>query len=313
MSAGTDLALYADDTKISRRICTDDDHITLQADIDYLNNWAICNKMKSHPLKCKVLSLRQSPLPLVEVLPFVQHFYSLGNCLLEYVESEKDLGVDMTPKLSWSQQCNRLYSKANQQLGMTKRNAFFIIDIQKRRLLYIALVRSQFEHCSIIWRPTGTSMSNKLESIQKRSIKWILNEEHESYSSWQKYILKCKQLNILPLSKRFDLNDILFLHKIVHKLILVSFPHYMTFFQGVSRLRSTHLDSLSLVSSITPSSPTNAFANSFFYRSHCLWNRIPFCIRENSCPRSFKTLVLAYLWKEVLSDLDDPYDSDETF
>ena len=107
LSPGTELVLYADDTKIWRLIETENDHIILQKDIDYLNNWALANKMNFHPSKCKVLSIRNSPPPLLDILPDVEFHYFLGTSCLDYVELERDLGVDMTPKLNWTEQCNR--------------------------------------------------------------------------------------------------------------------------------------------------------------------------------------------------------------
>ena len=50
LSPGTDVALYADDTKIWRRIASEEDLVALQDDITYLHNWSINNKMKFHPL-----------------------------------------------------------------------------------------------------------------------------------------------------------------------------------------------------------------------------------------------------------------------
>ena len=308
LSAGTNLALYADDTKISRPIHTDNDHAILQTDINYLNEWAMNNKMKFHPNKCKVLSVQQSLPPLLGILPFVQNNYFLGDSFLENVESEKDLGVDMTPTLSWSEQQNRIYSKACQQLGMIKRNAFFVVDIRKRRSLYISLVRSQFEHCSVIWRPTGVTAMSKLENVQKRSLKWVLHEECESYSSWKTYILKCRQVDILPLSRRFDLNDLLLLHKVINGLIPLLLPDYFSFFQGQSRLRSSHFDRLSLVCSITPSLSTNVLATSFFFRTYHEWNRVPLEIRELECHSEFKGSVTKFLWCEILGEVETEAD-----
>ena len=40
-------------------------------------------------------------------------------------------------------------------------------------------------------------------------IKWILFGEELSYSSWDVYIRKCKQIGILPLGQRFILNDMI--------------------------------------------------------------------------------------------------------
>ena len=99
LSQGTELALYADDTKIWRSIATQSDHQLLQNDIDYLNTWATSNKMQFHPLKCKVVSIHSSPSPLA-ALPFVNFHYHLGENILEYTDSERDLGVIINCKLT---------------------------------------------------------------------------------------------------------------------------------------------------------------------------------------------------------------------
>jgi hypothetical protein len=88
---------------------------------------------------------------------------------------------------------------------------------------------------------------------------------------------------VLPLSKRFDLNDLVLFYRVINELIPLKLPNYLTFFDGQSRLRSCHLDSLSLVSSTKPR--TNSFLTttqnsslnkSFFYRTHLLWNKLPY-------------------------------------
>ena len=61
LSPCTDLALYADDTKIWRSIACENDHRILQNDINYLHEWARSNKMKFHPMKCKVVSIQSRP------------------------------------------------------------------------------------------------------------------------------------------------------------------------------------------------------------------------------------------------------------
>ncbi len=247
LSDGTNLALYADDTKIWRKIFNQCDNDILQNDINYLNDWAIKNKMKFHFDKCKVLSISRSQPPLS---PFI---YNLGTVPLKYTDCEKDLGVDITPKLLWNSQCDRIYSKACQQLGIVKRNGHIVVDIKCRRALYLTLVRSQFENCSIVWRPTTKSLCNKLESLQKRAIKWIFSEENRSYSPEQ-YIMKCKEVNILPLSSKFDLNDLAFFHKVINNFIPVSLPEYLSFYQGSSTLRQCHFDDRLIISLIPPKS-----------------------------------------------------------
>ena len=215
LSAGTNLALYADDTKIWRTINSENDHEILQRDITYLNNWASQNMMNFHPQKCKVVSIAHREPPLLGILPNIQYYYSLGECLLDYVDNEKDLGVDINKKLNFADQCTRLLSKANQQFGLTRRTCFFVNDAKRRRALFLSLIRSQFEHCSPIWRPTNKTMLDKFENFQKRCVKWILSEEFISYKSAATYIKRCRQVNILPLKNRFELNDLIFFHKVI--------------------------------------------------------------------------------------------------
>ncbi len=319
MSTGTDVALYADDTKIWRAIRSESDNRALQDDINYLNEWAARNLMNFHPKKCKVLSVEQSHHASLSIPRPLKFNYYLGNKVLEYVSlenPEKDLGVLMTPNLKWNSQCNRLCTKANQQLGIVKRNVHFINEFKRRRALYIARVRSQFENCSIIWRPTGKVLMDKIEGIQKRAIKWIFSEEHVSYGSYSVYIKKCKAADLLPMSERFCLNDMLFLHKVINKLVPVELPDYLRFFQGQSRLRSCHMDHRSLISSIAPNivinssnisserTSINPFQSSFFYRTHLAWNCLPIDMREIESHNLFKDKLTEHLWKGLLSNTE---------
>ena len=121
------------------------------------------------------------------------------------------------------------------------------------------------------------------------------------------------------MSVRFDLNDLLFLHKVINKLKPVDLPSYLSFFEGQTRLRSSHLDSLSLVSTILPKSSQtstrshNPFLNSFFYRAHILWNKLPLTIREISCPITFKVCLKKHLWSNLIPDLELSILSDDMF
>ena len=201
-------------------------------------------------------------------------------------------------------------------LGLTIRTCHFVQNISKKRTLYLTLVRSIFERCSVVWRPYNQTRISKFESIQKRAIKWILSEEFSSYGARNTYLRKCKEVNILPLNSRFDINDLAFFHKIIYGLIPVELPSYLGFSQG-SRLRSSHLNNHSLISSITPkiSSRNNndiisnsnvscissfrAFENSYFYRTHLKWNKLPLEVKEISSHTIFKNKLETLFWKDI--------------
>ena len=123
VSSNSNILLYADDTKLYRENSCVADSLILQDDIAVLNDWAIENKMKFHPDKCKVLSvtLKKNDMP--------RFTYKLGQTPLQYVQSEKDLGISITPNLCWTKHCNNLCSKAKRNLGLLRRTCSFVKNI----------------------------------------------------------------------------------------------------------------------------------------------------------------------------------------
>ena len=243
-------------------------------------------------------------------IPFLRFQYFLSQDPLDYTDSESDLGVIVNQSFRFEEQTTKILSKANQKFGLIKRNCSFVHDEKRRRSLYLALVRSQFEHCSQIWRPTAKSHLDKLDAFQKKCIKWVLSEELTSYQTFDTYVQKCRQAKVLPLNKRLDLNDLTLFHKIANGLCSQQLPDYLSRYSGNSRLRSCHHDSLSYVASIVQNDRNSSLLKkSFFYRTHLLWNDIPFEIRDHSCPNVFKAKLKDHFWEELLSinDLDSSH------
>ena len=89
---------------------------------------------------------------------------------------------------------------------------------------YILLVRSQFEHCSTIWRPTTESEISAFDKLQKKAIKWIHGEPYPHCDN-ETYLQKCAQMKIIPMMALFDINDLVFFHKIVYNLVPFSLPN----------------------------------------------------------------------------------------
>ena len=111
-------------------------------------------------------------------------------------------------------------------LGLVKRTCEFVKNPAQKRIFYLSLVSSQFNHCSQIWRPWSIDLINKIERVQIRGIKWILSEQNAAYTSIE-YLKKCKILDLLPLRYRLDCYDILLFHKIIHKTIAIKSPNYI--------------------------------------------------------------------------------------
>jgi hypothetical protein len=326
VSEGTNIALYADDTKIWRNIQTWQDHLTLQDDIDKLYKWSYANKMNFHPKKCKVLTVAvEQSLHCAsdwKPFPFQAFYYNLNDTELEFVNNETDLGVMMTSTLNYNEHSLKLYSKASSRLGLLKRALHFVNDQKQKRAFYLAIVRSLFEHCSVVWRPTAETSIRKLENIQRRAVKWILSEEGHHYNDLE-YTMRLRDLDLLPLDRKFEYTDLLVFHKVYYNLSVNELPVYLkplneedtvsrlrsvikppshlTDQEGIhklSNMRANQVDKLALKCSVKASSP--AFKSSFFFRTHLLWNVLPTEIKEISAPGEFETKLKHHMWDVIL-------------
>ena len=142
---------------------------------------------------------------------------------------------------------------------------------------------------------------DKFEAIQKRGIKWVFGEDFSCYSKHE-YFEKLRRLDILPLSEKFDLNDLVLFHRILYKPSeFLSFPSYLiqnsnaTVPNDQRQTRSTSsADRLQFSCTISPR--VDAFADSFFHRSHKKWNTLPLDIRDVADPHVFKSNLKAHLW-----------------
>ena len=295
ISPGTKCALYADDTKIWRTIMTESDCLALQNDITALDNWSKTNLMKFHPFKCKVLSVTHKADD--NILPFSKFPYILGNIILDYVNEEKDLGIIVNSTLKWGTHQQFILSKANNMFNLMRRTCHFVKNSTKRRTLYLTLVRSLFEHGSVVWAPTSQKTILAFEALQKRCVKWVLNEQFQSYTSAE-YALKLKQLDILPLQDKFALTDLKIFHKIVHNIIPIDLPDFLVNRRATRCTPSHHL-SFGISDNIKHLKP--CFKNNFFVRNISAWNALPLYLRESTDSNKFCSATRKILWEKVFA------------
>ena len=91
---------------------------------------------------------------------------------LKSVKEHKYLGVWINEKLSW--QTHILYT-CNRTLGFLKRNLGTCPTYLKEQA-YKQLVLPLLEYCAPIWYPHRQTDINKLESVQRRAARFVLNK-----------------------------------------------------------------------------------------------------------------------------------------
>ena len=182
--------------------------------------------MKFHPSKCKALSITNQR-NILHNLPYTILNYKLGSVFIDYVQLQVDLGGIITNKLLWTNHYDKLVKTANSRLALLMRTCHFSSNQKQKRAFYLTVVRSIFEHCSIIWHPDSSNQISKFEAIQKKAVKWINGQQFSHYSGME-YLSKLKELSILTIKSKFALNDLILFYKIINSLVPISLPEHFS-------------------------------------------------------------------------------------
>ena len=95
---------------------------------------------------------------------------------LQHTDKIVNLGVIIDPKLSTRDHVVKTASKAHTMLSMIKRAVGYDSTDPVKRQLYLSHVRSVLEYCSPVWSPYLVTEIASLEKVQRRAIKFILND-----------------------------------------------------------------------------------------------------------------------------------------
>jgi len=153
--------LFADDLKIYCEIKRQSDVDILQEAINKISNWCSRNDMVLSASKC-VLMTSDGSKPK----------YILNDVYIPVVDSYRDLGVLINPKLDFSEHISSVISSTSQLCNMIFR--CFII---KRPEFYIKLFKSlvlpKMLYCSPVWRPYLQKDISALEGVQNKFIRRV--------------------------------------------------------------------------------------------------------------------------------------------
>ena len=152
----------ADDGIIYREINNDQDHVTLQEGLDNLNNWANKWQLNFNFSKCYHLGITNKPVPET-------YSYMMNNQTISRVSSTKYLGITINHNLNWNKHCDIICSKANSTPILGECSA----AVKLRA--YTSLVRPQLEYASTVWNPYTKRNNNKIEMVQRRVARFVIN------------------------------------------------------------------------------------------------------------------------------------------
>ena len=258
---GVDCLLFADDTKIFKKVCNVRDCVQLQQAAHTISAWCKTWKLYPNTDKCGVLSISLKAQPVVFA-------YNFCDSPLTRFSSVNDLGVLFDPKLQFLQHITKVRSRAMQMLGMLYRFTS-INDPAALKLYYQSIVLPIIEYCSPVWAmaaPTNLALLNRVASFFSRIVRRrVYHMRHLST------VDIFSQMGLQSLSVRRQRNDLILLHDIMNGRVSCA-PLIAGLLLRVPG-RTTRLGTLFQV----PRARTEVERRSLLSRLPTLYNALPAC------------------------------------
>ena len=263
--------IYADDTKIVRKISTEDDRRELQGDLNDLIGWTRPWQLKFNAAKCKVMHIGSGN---------GCRGYTMEECgqlvQLENTTEEKDLGIWFDNKLRFSTHIGNAVSKANKILGLIKRSFVYKDEFVMKRL-FTALVRPHLEYGNVIWSPQYKCDVDRIERVQRRATKMIPGFRTLSYES------RLQKLDLPSLVYRRYRGDAIETYKYLNGYYAVDSSAFLPLDPNHHNTRG-HTQKL-----LKRRCRTQRRLNSFGFRVVNMWNNLPDYVVSAPTVNSFKS------------------------
>ena len=189
---------FADDTRILKAITTSADVSLLQQDLNETITWSKHNHMTLHEDKFELMCHTTSKCNLSQQLPFSNQFFEYttpNGTNIQHSDIIKDLGIRITPNISWTPQINILADNARRLISWVLA-VFQDRSEETMMCLYKSLIRSRLEYCSAVWNPSKMEDIITLESVQRLFTSKISAISNYSYHE------RLQMLKLMSLQRR---------------------------------------------------------------------------------------------------------------
>ena len=185
----------------------------------------------------------------------------------------KVLGVQKDEHLSWNQHIEYITNKISSGIEAIRKLRTFIVT-STLVLVYNALIQPYFDYCCEVWNTLGKGLSERLQKLQNRAARLIMNLKNEHGHS----VLARNSLGWELSEKRRVKMKARIMYKTVNKLAP---SRLCDLFQNVNKINDNNLRGSSTRVYI-PMTKTEFLKQSFCYDGAKIWYQIPDEIRNSA-------------------------------
>ena len=149
-------------------------------------NWFSINHMIANPDKFKAIIFDKRNTD------FSKTRLAVNGENLEIVTSVKLLGIQIDNQLNFNEHIKNICKSAANQLNALVRLRYFL-GFEVRKVLVNSFILSNFNYCPLVWFVSSAKSWSKIESLQKRALRFVLNDYDSSY---QELLTKCGKSTI---------------------------------------------------------------------------------------------------------------------
>ena len=263
---GSTLKIFADDVAVYKVVTSVSDCHVLQEDLSSIFCWTAAWQVRLNPGKCEALNITNKRAP-------IQFDYTINGGVIQWKPFVRYLGIYVNSKLTWSDHCKKIASKATKLLNVLRRTMFGC-SILAKDVAYQSIVRPSMEYACAVWSPHTEKDCSLLDAIQNRAARWVLKSRWDPVSlKWTRSSVDCiSALNWPSLSTRRTYFIIMFLYSVLYGYLISSIKTYFS-----PQLRNTRSHKLTFQ---TISSTINSYRFSLVVNGIFLWNKLPHSILD---------------------------------
>ena len=202
------ISLFADDTRLTRHINSQEDIEDFQDEINNVYDWCKRNNMKFNSTKFEVLKHGKNE-NLKDVFSYFTPEYEN---IIERKEVLKDLGTQANDKASIEDHINKVCSNVNRKVGWILRT-FSTRTTHVMKLLWKQLVQGHIDYGSQLWQPQQSTNLQRIEKLFKTYSKKIPEIRNENY--WERLVI----LKMNSQQRRLERYRILYTWKALEGLV----------------------------------------------------------------------------------------------
>ena len=201
-------SLFADDTRVTRKIDSEDDVEELQKDLDKLYEWQEQNNMLFNGKKFEVMRYG----PNTSIKESTSYFTPNLEDIIEEKDSLRDLGIIMSNDGAFSSHVELVCGKVKQKSSwilrtFQSRNTWFM------KYMWKTLVQCHIDYCSQLYLPGKPADLERLENLQRCFTKKIPEVKNLDY--WQ----RLKKLKMLSQERRMERYRAIYVWKIIEGMV----------------------------------------------------------------------------------------------